>query len=281
MRHNSGFTLVELIMVIVVLAAVSTGIASFMRGSIQGYVDVSARQQLLTESRYAMERMQREIRTAVPNSLRIKGNSSQHCLEFVPINWSTIYTSLPLLPSTDTNVDIVFPYDIDNNVYPIQVGEFALVYPRLTADVYDTGNNKLRAISACSDDGDGSCTTRDDSDDIIQLTVAGAFAESSPASRLYFVDHSINYCVVGGYLVRFENDIVATQASGATSQPKLAGHVVNTLSANPSVSPGADDPFVIIAATLQRNATVQLQLRFSDNDEEIAYEQEVHIANVP
>lgn len=276
-----GFTLVELITVIVILGVVGIGIASFVRGSMQIYLDVNTREVLLTESRFAIERMTRELRRAVPNSIRIRGNTSQHCIEFVPSQFSTIYTELPVQPSADTEVNLVFPYDIDGNVFDIGNTDFAIVYPRRSEDVYDISRNKRQVIRSCSDDGDGDCSTRDDSDDIIQVEVDSAFAEQSPASRLYFADRSVSFCVVSGVLVRFENDIVINQALGSLSNARLATDVVNVLSANPVVAPQQDDPFTYSAATLQRNAVVQLRLRFAREGEQVEWHQEVHIANVP
>lgn len=281
MDKARGFTLVELITVIVILGVVGIGIASFVRGSMQIYLDVNTREALLTESRFAIERMTRELRRAVPNSIRIRGDTSQHCIEFVPSQFSTIYTELPVQPSTDTTVSLVFPYDIDGNVFDIATTDFAIVYPRRSEDVYDLSRNKRKGIRSCSDDGDGDCSTRDDSDDIIQIEVDSAFAERSPASRLYFADRSVSFCVVSGVLVRFENDIVINQAVGSLASARLATDVVNVLSANPVAAPQQDDPFTYFAATLQRNAVVQLRLRFARDGEQVEWHQEVHIANVP
>lgn len=280
-RHVRGFTLIELITVIVIFAVVGIGIASFVRGSMQIYLDVNTREALLTESRFAVERMARELRGAVPNSVRITGNASQHCIEFVPAQYSTTYTELPVQPSADREVSLVFPYDIDGNVFNINNADFAIVYPRRSEDVYDPSRNKRQAITRCSDDGDGDCGTRDDSDDIIQIEVDDAFAERSPSSRLYFADGTVNFCVVSGVLVRFNNDIGINQALGTLSSPRLATDVVNVLSGNPAAAPSEDDPFIYYAATLRRNAVVQLRLRFARNGEQVEWHQEVHIANVP
>ena len=281
MTKARGFTLVELITVIVILGVVGIGIASFVRGSMQIYLDVNTREALLTESRFAIERMTRELRRAVPNSIRIRGDSTQHCIEFVPSQFSTIYTELPVQPSTETTVSLVFPYDIDGNVFDIDSTDFAIVYPRRSEDVYDLSRNKRKIITSCSDDGDGNCSTRDDSDDIIQIEVDDAFAERSPASRLYFADGSVSFCVLSGVLVRFENDIEISQAVGSLASARLATDVVNVLSSNPVVAPQQDDPFTYFAATLQRNAVVQLRLRFARDGEQVEWHQEVHIANVP
>lgn len=282
MNRSRGFTLIELIVVVVILGVVGVGIASFVRSSMQIYIDVGEREQLLTESRFALERLSRELRTAVPNSVRLSGNSTEHCIEFVPINWSSVYTVLPLQPSSDTLLEIVFPTDIDGNVFQFSGGDnFAVVYPLRPSDVYDASNQKRQLISACSDDGDGDCSTKENGVETMDLTVASSFPEASPASRAYLVNRSVSFCVTGGRLVRFENDIVAAQASSPVNSPIIAEHVVNTLSANPALAPGADDPFRIFEASLQANAVVQIRLRFEDNEEIIGYQQEVHLANVP
>lgn len=281
MRKQRAFTLIELVMVIIVLGVTSAGIAAFVRGSMQSYVDISSRDKLLSQSRFAIEKMKRELAKAVPNSLRIAGNSTTHCIEFVPINWSTLYTALPIT-SSDNTLSVVAMYDIDNNPFVLPTGDnFAVVYPTRSEDVYDASNNQISLVTACTDDGDGDCATLDDSDDIVDLTVTDPFATPSPSSRVYLVSGSISYCVTGNQLIRFENDITPTQVLGVVGFPQIADHVVNSLSANPTVSPSADDPFQIFVNSLQRNSVVQVRLRFSLNNEQIAFQHEVHVPNVP
>ena len=280
MRKSQGFTLIELITVIIILGIASAGIASFVRGSMQTYIDVSTREQLVTESRFAIERLKREIANAVPNSVRITGNTSYHCLEFVPINWATVYTRLP--EPDNLEMDVVALHDINNVPYTLPTGDnFAVVYPTRSEDIYDASRNRRVNVTACNDDGDGDCSTLDDSDDIVQLSVTGQFAQSSPASRVYLVDRAVSFCVYQNALIRYENDIITNQLGAFPGLPVIAEHVVNVLSADPANNPSEDDPFRIISTRLQSNAIVEVRLRFSDNGEQIAYQQEIHVANVP
>ena len=46
-------------------------------------------------------------------------------------------------------------------------------------------------------------------------------------------------------------------------------------------NPQEDDPFRIISTSLQSNSIAEIRLRFIDNNEQIAYQQEIHIANIP
>lgn len=65
-----GFTLVELIMVIALSAVVAVLISSVMSRPLQGFVDQSRRAELVDLASGALNRMSRDIRLAVPNTLR-------------------------------------------------------------------------------------------------------------------------------------------------------------------------------------------------------------------
>jgi MSHA biogenesis protein MshO len=119
LSNKRGFTLIELVMVLVVLAIVSVGITRFIRSSTQIFIDTSERERLLREGSFAVERLNREIADAVPNSVRLTGNAGVHCLQFVPIKWSTFYLSVPLTPTADREMDVIEMQDINGNVFNI------------------------------------------------------------------------------------------------------------------------------------------------------------------
>jgi MSHA biogenesis protein MshO len=82
-RSNYGFTLVEMIMVIVITGIIGGMVAMFIRAPVQGYVDSARRAELTDIADTAMRRMARDVRTAVPNSLR-SSNCTAPCVEFLP-----------------------------------------------------------------------------------------------------------------------------------------------------------------------------------------------------
>ena len=69
-RHE-GFTLVELIIVIVVLGIVSVFLGGYLFSMIKAYTDTSARTELVAKGRQALERIDRELKEAVPFSVYI------------------------------------------------------------------------------------------------------------------------------------------------------------------------------------------------------------------
>lgn len=283
MKAQQGFTLLELVFVLIIVAIVGVGITSFMRATVLQYSQFITRSQLMDDSSFIVERMAREIKHAIPNSIRIRGNSSAHCVEFVPNKWATTYTMLPMQPTANTQVDVVRMADINNMMFmPLMNADYAFVYPLESADVYDASRNKRQMISACSDDGDGNCATDDDADQIIQLTVADSFAESSPASRLYIASGTVSYCVRNNQVYRHTGTLATTQTLYTSGGTLMAQNIANTLSADPSAQTGAsDDPFRWYDMSLRRNAYTRVLLSFTANGQTVSFMHEVHIPNVP
>jgi MSHA biogenesis protein MshO len=282
--RKRGFTLIELVLVIAILGIVSVGISRFIGSSTQLFIDTSERERLLREGSFAIERINREIATAVPNSVRLSGNSSTHCLQFVPVKWSSFYLNLPLNSSAANQVDLIEMQDIDGNVFTPSVGsDFVIVYPTRANDVYATNSNQRRLINACSDDTSaGNCTSNDDSDSVVQLTLSGSFSQQSPAQRLYIANQAVSYCVRNNSFYRHESAISATQTVFTAGGVLMAQNLANQLSSNPdSAGTNSQNPFRIIDANLRRNAYTQIQLIFTRANESITFTQEVHVPNVP
>ncbi|MEM0910956.1 MAG: type II secretion system protein [Pseudomonadota bacterium] len=281
MTKHRGFTLVELVLIIVLLGIVGVGAASFLRGASNIYLDVTERDALLHSSSFATERLARELAQAVPNSVRIKGDSTVHCVEFVPINWSAIYLQMPAVGESSPQLDVIELFDIDNNPYSIESSDVAILYPLQAAHVYDPSNNRRQSVLSCSDDGDGNCATDDDSDAIVQLSVADGFAESSPTRRVYIANTAISYCLRNNDLYRHESSISLEQTVFTGGGDLMAENITNTLSSSPSTSQALQDPFQSIAASLTRGGYTRLNFLFTRGDEQLSVVREVQIPNVP
>lgn len=69
--RQRGFTLIELIVVIVITAIVAGMVTVFIRAPMQSYLDVSARAELADAADLASRRITRDVRLALPNSVRV------------------------------------------------------------------------------------------------------------------------------------------------------------------------------------------------------------------
>lgn len=90
-RHiQRGFTLVEMIVVMVITGILGGMVAIFIKAPVQGYVDSARRAEMTDIADTSLRRLARDIRTAVPNSVRVPGAScvaagATPCyVEFIP-----------------------------------------------------------------------------------------------------------------------------------------------------------------------------------------------------
>lgn len=80
-RRAGGFTLIELIIVLVLMTIVGATVAVFVKPTIDAYSDTRNRAVLGDMGDTALRRMTRDMRVAVPNSLR---TPNEACFELVP-----------------------------------------------------------------------------------------------------------------------------------------------------------------------------------------------------
>jgi len=193
-KKSLGFTLLEMIVVIVILGVLAAAISSFVSLSTQVYTEAVAREKLVSSARFVVERLNRDVRGALPNSLRLIDSSQ--CLEFTPIAESTTYTDIPVAPELASNtIDVIeFNVAFDENWSVV-------VYPLSADDVYGS-NDKVFAVSSISPSG---------SKRIITLENSVLFSEDSPTQRLYFINESevVKYCLQNKSL--FRNGVLMAQ----------------------------------------------------------------------
>lgn len=276
-KATKGFTLIELIVVIVLLGVMSVGISGFMGLTTQIYVNVSDRDELMSSARFVVERLNREIRQAVPNSIRIAEDSGTQCIEFIPTVASTVYTELPTAPDPASSSLTVIEFNAnDNSTYNCSnCGDYAIVYPLNPSEIYESSFNdsgkifeirRLLKFSLAS-------TWR-----LIWTEGSVLFDEESPTQRIYIASEQVSYCLVNQQIRRYSQDIGGTQLVPPSVIPSNNNVLMAENMAELSTS---GDVFNYTPATLQRNAIVQTNLHFIRNDETIVFNNEIHIPNVP
>ncbi|MGK5047811.1 prepilin-type N-terminal cleavage/methylation domain-containing protein [Janthinobacterium sp. GB4P2] len=81
--RQRGFTLIELIVVIIITAIVAGMVTVFIRAPVQSYLDVTARAELADAADTASRRITRDVRLALPNSVRVTNSASDSYLELL------------------------------------------------------------------------------------------------------------------------------------------------------------------------------------------------------
>ena len=78
-----GFTLIEMIMVMIVTGVISAMVAVFIANPVRGYVDSVHRAELTDAADTALRRLGRDLRLALPNSMRINTSGGMNYIEFI------------------------------------------------------------------------------------------------------------------------------------------------------------------------------------------------------
>lgn len=130
-RASRGFTLVEAILVIVIAGIVGGIVALFLRAPVQGHVDSAERAAALDEADLALRRIARDLRLALPNSVRVSGDGS--AIEFLLTSTGGRYLAVdddvPNLPPLDFDDPAKRQFAvIGGSMQPIRAGNFIVVY---------------------------------------------------------------------------------------------------------------------------------------------------------
>jgi len=213
----------------------------------------------------------------LPNSVRLNSDSlTYQCVEFVPIEASTTYLTMPIIPAAAASTGIVI---LDNTASAIRVNQFAWIYPLVDADVYSSARQKRAQVKtiAISDPSFEHQVT-------LTFTAPTRFAEASPRQRIYFGSSPVSYCFEKG---ASGNDLQIVRYAGYnfnTVQPNPATMGTGVLMAQ-SVANRLDNsndlPLILTPSSLVNNAMVHLQPRFNVNGETFQYRHQVQVINVP
>lgn len=277
-RSERGFTLVEMVTVILILGILVVGVSSFIIFGTRIFVESSSVDQVLSQSRFAVERMTRELRSAVPNSVRLNGNGlTYQCVEFAPIEASTTYLAMPIAPSAAALTGTVILNATDN----IKDNQYIWIYPLTDNDVYNSARQKRAQIKTFTPLGEPPNPANQ-----VTLTFMAStrFAEASPRQRIYFGSSPVSYCFEKS---SSSNELILKRYTGYglnVSQPtpsSMSAGVLMAQNVANALNDSADLPLILTPSSLVNNAMVHLQPRFNVNGETFQYRHQVQVINVP
>lgn len=273
-RAQSGFTLVEIIMVIVIMGVIGAAMAVFMKSPIDAYLDSARRARLTDVADTTLRRMTRDIHSALPNTLRQGSGTNPingQCIEFIPTKTGGRYRAevdaagqgdVLRFDVADSSFDIFGTNSTlpDQSIVP---GDMVVIYNLGIpgADAYATLNPNVSAITQV---GAGSLPNE------TKLSINSLQFPLAPGSNRFQIisgtQKIVSYVCRGGNLYRNFN------YPYANSCPASGGDLIAT---------NASCTFVYNGSDLQRNALVQIKLALTSGGETVSLYDEVHVDNTP
>ncbi|MCP5325402.1 MAG: prepilin-type N-terminal cleavage/methylation domain-containing protein [Oceanospirillaceae bacterium] len=278
-----GFTLIEILIVIVVLSVLAVGSVKFISFSAEGYVATARRASLGATGSITAEKLNRALRNALPNSVRV--NSAGNCVEFMPVLASSAYRQIPLsysptVISRQYIKAVKLAANFNNPAGRLVVYSYATPVDSL----YQPVNPGVISTLDASLDNTGSFDA-DLSDNEIYYVFNGAgnfeFIAESPQKRLFIVSTPVAFCQQGTQLFYYRNYgyVSNVQNIGAA----FAGNVPNRLLIADGLQANSLK-FSYTPASLRRNALVSYELTLLDASnaaETLNINQAVQVRNVP
>ena len=261
---ESGFTLIELIVVMVIIGILAALGGRFIVAPVTGYIDLSRRTRLVDQAETSLRRMQRDIRHALPNSIRI--DATGNYLEMLNTVDGGRYRRYPDPATGGDILDITAAdsgFDVLGTLSQTPAANGSLVVYN-TSSTGISGNAYAAASANRAVVGAGSTATH------INLIPNYAFVNSSPYQRFFIVDQPVTYACEGGVLNRYDRyALVAAQATPPAGGADLVAR--NIAGCQFSYAPGAS----------QRAGLVTLQLSLSEAGETITLLHQIHVVNAP
>lgn len=284
-----GFTLIELIVTLSLTAIVVSFMSTFIGAPVHAYRDQTRRAEMVDSADAVLRLMTRDVRGALPNSVRVSVNGNFVALELLATVDATRYRDNDASTAPAQELD----FSADDDAFAT-LGEFDIPGDLATSQyylsIYNVGVSGANAYEPFSrvitpagtaigivNPGTGESQ--------VTLNPPFHFIHGSPARRVFLVSGPVTYlCNTGtGTLTRYARypiDLPQRDTAGAFAADGISGTTVaNDLGACQfSYNPGtaARAGLVTLAITVTRN-----DVTWSSQPESVRLLQQVHVENAP
>lgn len=274
-QRARGFTLVEVIIVMVVTGILSGMVAVFLKTPVQSYVDTAARGEMTDVADLTLRRMTRELRLALPNSVLVSADRKtlQFLLtrtggRYIDVGDSPPATLLPLDFSPAASLSFNMAGVAPTGRQGVQVNDWIAVFNVGTAPADARTFGNIARVTAVNG---------------TRITMASnPFATQSPSmpspsNRFQVVTGTVTYVCApsagGGTLTRnFTSQIIGLNGLGAPpfGAPALLAKFVTACGFDYTVLANTNAALVGVSLALSRS-----------NGETINLVRQVHLDNTP
>jgi MSHA biogenesis protein MshO len=272
-----GFSLIELILVIVIIGVLAVTTTQIITLPTESYINLSRRAALVDIAEMTLRRMQRDIRKALPNSIRITGGGT--VIELLHTVDGGRYRAAGTgdvldFTSTDNSFDVI---GVLQNLTEIDAVNDQLVIYNLgsgnsQSDAYQSINNNRTTLTDVSPLCALPPSSPPPSPPCRLSFVSKKFPYRSPQQRFYIVDTPITYrCDTGNnQLLHYDNYGFSTNQP---NPPSVAGKLL--------ANHVASCAFTYTAGTGSRSGLVTLEITLTDEaSESVKLINQIHVDNV-
>lgn len=284
-RRQRAFTLVELVVTIAISAIVVSFMAMFIAGPVAGFGDQARRAELVDLAENALRRVARDVRRALPNSVRITTNGSVVAMEMINTVDGVRYREQPPPANAARRLD----FSAADNAFN-SIGRFTQIAKPFSstahylsiynvgvpgADAYEMANVITPPGTRIDIDNDSI-----GGEDRVTLTPAFQFAFGSPAQRVFLVDGPVTYLcdTASGTLSRYAGYAISANQGNRDSDGELVGAGASSTlitdrveSCNMDYTPG----------TARRSGLVTIAMAVAEANERVTLLHQVHVDNAP
>ncbi len=263
----AGFTLVEMVVVIAIVGILAAAATQLIRNPAQSFIDSENRANLTDRADTALRRMARDIRNALPNSVRTTTNGGDSFIEFVPVKAAGRYRAAVGSSVSDNPLDFSLSadtFDVLGSSVSIAAGDKLVIYNLGIpgSDVYDGTNSRALLTT-------GTLNTLSFS--------GGTFPQASPSSRFYVVSTPVTYACdmtnhtllqYSGYAVQPTQPASVATLNGLATARQLAANLTSC-------------QINYVAGILQRSGVVTIYLGFAQDVANVKLMHQVNVVNSP
>jgi MSHA biogenesis protein MshO len=285
-----GFTLVELVITIAVGSVVVAFMAMFIVTPMTIYTSQTRRAMLVDAADSALRFIGRDLRAALPNSVRVNASGSVTALELLATFDGARYQdsgplSNPALALDLTALDGAFATTVPFTQLPLPLpwsssAYFLSIYNLGVpgADAYQTQAANVPNVITQANTTITISAGATANQNLVTLSSPFQFAYGSPGQRVYLVSGPVSYlCDTGAAtLTRYSGYTIAS------AQPTSAA-VLNATGASSALvaSNVTGCQFVFNAGTARRNGLATLTLQITQSGESVQLLHQVEVVNAP